>query len=131
MHRRIAAIVGPVAAVLLAAGCWTPPKPPPVEEPRVEAPPAEEHKPSIDLTPVKSGDYIVYPLKWRNADETAHRLHTLLYPKYGPFIEIVPDPQTNSLLIYLPPKESRFQGAPGYWMAPLPPPPNSPYYPPY
>jgi hypothetical protein len=125
MHRRIAAIAGFLAAVLLAAGCSTPPKPDPVEEPRAEAPPEKEkeHKPSIDLTPVRSGDYLVYPLKWRGADETAAELYALLYPKYGPFISIVPDYQTNSLLIYLPPKESRFQEAPGYWMAPLPPPP--------
>jgi len=62
--------------------------------------------------PYRVGDFLVYPLQWRNAEETAFRLYMILYPKYGPYLQIVPDPNTNSLLIYLPPESLRPTGGP-------------------
>src|SRR5512143_99160 len=85
MRRLIAAIVGPVAVVLLAAGCETAPKPAaPVEAKPAPDPapaPAERRKPSVDRTPIRSGDYLVYPLQWKSAGEAAIEVQAILYPK--------------------------------------------------
>jgi hypothetical protein len=121
-----------VAALLLAlAGCRSSPRPMIAEETAAapgteEAPPAAPPAPDGAVAPAKSpatgedvkdakderkpyriGDFIIYPLNWRNAEETAFRLYVILYPKYGPYLQIVPDPHTNSLLIYLPPEGLR------------------------
>jgi len=88
---------------LLASGCKSVPPPaqavqaaPPAPEPPKEIPP--HRRPSL------AGDVLVYPVQWRNAEELGFRLYHILYPKYGPNLQIVPDPTTNTLLIYLGPR---------------------------
>ncbi len=103
------ALSSTVLIAALALGCSGEPKRPAEPEPdRAKAREAAPAAPQVDRRPVRAGDYLVYPLKWRNAYETAFQLQALLYPKYGPLLQIVPDPDTNSLLIYLPPRETRF-----------------------
>jgi hypothetical protein len=93
---------------LFAAGCrGGPPPPVAVHTPLSSREPAgipPSRQPSI------AGDVLIYPCQWRNAEELGARLYALLYPKYGPYLRIVPDPNQNALLIYLPPRESRLKG---------------------
>ena|ERR1041385_8240963 len=76
------------------------------EEENSEAPGAA----TAERKPYRVGDFVVYPLKDRNPEETAYRLYVLLYPKYGQYLQVVPDPHTNALLIFLPPAALRAQG---------------------
>jgi len=103
-----------VAAALLFAGCSTAPErapaPKPELKPQQERPWSEIRDVGDDFKkPYVTGDYIVYPLKWRKVHEVAPRIYALLYPKYGPHIQIVPDEANNALLIYVPPRHMRFQ----------------------
>ena len=75
-----------------------------LDRPRHEVPP--HRQPSL------VGDYLYYPLQWRNAHEVGEELYFTLYPKYGPLLQIVPDVENNALLIYLPPKAVQWQEAP-------------------
>ena len=97
----IAAIVAIVA--IIAIGCQAEPKAAPARDPQ----PAK--RAAAPRAPVRTGDYLVYPLNWKHPYAAASELYALLYPKYGPYLQIVPDLDTNSLLIYLPPRASRFQ----------------------
>jgi hypothetical protein len=102
-------IVALAAFASTAAGCRTEPipvkatRPPPPPEVKKELPP--------DKRPAMAGEYLVYPLQWRRADEAAAELYQLLFPKYGPYLSIVPDRPNNALLIYLPPRASRYRSA--------------------
>jgi hypothetical protein len=90
------------------AGCQT--EPIPVKATRPPPPPREESKElPPDKRPSMAGEYLVYPVKWRHADEVAAELYQLLFPKYGPYLSIVPDRANNTLLIYLPPRASRYR----------------------
>ncbi len=101
----ISALLVACAVTALAAGCEGPSARQPTEPPR----PPIQVTPAPPRVPERVGDYIIYPLKWRNPYETACQLQALLYPKYGPFVQIIPDPDTDSLWIYLPPRGTRFQ----------------------
>jgi len=99
------------AFISAAAGCKT--EPIPVRATRPEPPPPEPRKGlPPDKRPAKAGEYLVYPLQWRRADEVAAELYVLLYPKYGPYLSIVPDRSNNALLIYVPPESSRYRSEP-------------------
>jgi hypothetical protein len=107
MRRAIAAALVVAGGIVLeGAGCRREVKQEELHSvrssPRTPAPPRE---------PSRAGDYIIYPLQWRSPDETAYRLYALLYPKYGPYLQIIPDRDTDSLWIYLPPRGSRPQGS--------------------
>ena len=104
------ALILAAPTVLLSPGCQQHPplarnaKAPAVPlEPRNVIPP--ERQPSM------VGDYLVYPCQWRRADELAAQLRDILYPKYGPWLRIVPDYNQNALLIYIPPQASRHEAA--------------------
>ena len=103
---RIAALIFSAAVAALGPGCQLEQKGAAAPEPRPDPP--KERKAAPERKPYRAGDYIVYPLQWRNAEETAYELYALFYPKYGPTLQIIPDRDTNSLLIYLPPEERRF-----------------------
>ena len=82
----------------------------------MQSPPTEVMVPTpvsieapAERNPVRAGDYLIYPLKWRKAEDVAFELYLLLYPKYGPFLQIIPDPDNNQLLIYLPSKSARWK----------------------
>jgi len=94
-----------------ASGCKTEPIPVKPARPEPPAPEARKGLPP-DKRPAKVGEYLVYPCQWRRADEVAAELYVLLYPKYGPYMSIVPDRANNTLLIYVPPQASRYQPDP-------------------
>ena len=116
MRSRFVLPIVTLAAALAFAGCQTEPIPERVERP--EPPPRERVGPPPEERPSVVGDYLVYPVQWRRCEEVAFELYDLLFPKYGPYLRIVPDSTTNSLLIYLTPKASRLQGEEGEQKAP-------------
>ncbi len=105
MKRAVPAVLAVILAAAFPFGCQTMQAPPPEV---VKPPPVLIEEPP-ERKPVRAGDYLIYPLKWRNAEQVAFELYLLLYPKYGPYFQIIPDPDNNQLLIYLPPKTVRFQ----------------------
>ena len=105
MSRAIPAVLVVVFATTIPFGCRTMQAPPT----EVVAPTPVSITPPPERTPVRAGDYLIYPLKWRKAEDVAFEMYLLLYPKYGPFLQIIPDQENNQLLIYLPPKGARWQ----------------------
>jgi hypothetical protein len=105
MNRAITVVLSFAFLAMIPIGCQTMQAPPP----EVVAPTPVSITPPPERKPARAGDYLIYPLKWRNAEDVAFELYLLLYPKYGPALQIIPDPDNNQLLIYLPPKSVRWQ----------------------
>ncbi len=124
MQRRVISVLlvaGTIA--VFSAGCQSPQETlqDQAPEPAVQAAPIlRQFEPvqPFQREPLISGDYIVYPLDWRRAEFVAPRIYALLYPKYGPYLKVIPDENNNSLLIYIPPEHLRWQDVPFRWHGP-------------
>ncbi|MCZ6794973.1 MAG: hypothetical protein O7J95_15325 [Planctomycetota bacterium] len=49
------------------------------------------------------GRTLIYPVRWGRAEDLAVTLQELLSGQYGNEVRVIPHPDTNHLLIYLPP----------------------------
>ena len=100
-------------ALVLAffCGCKSPPSrilPEPASEPGKPAPgnPASRN-PAPETRATLVGQTLIYPCRWGRADELAVTLEPYLVSRYGSGVRVVPQTQTNSLLIYVPSHRER------------------------
>ena len=54
-----------------------------------------------------AGGTLVYPVRWGRAEDLAITLEPYLQSLYGPGVRVVPQSQSNKLLIYVPPRRER------------------------
>lgn len=78
------------------AGCSTPPTP------RRPEPSPAPPRPAPDTRATVVGQTLIYPCRWGRAEDLASTLEPYLVNRYGPGVRIVPQAQSNSLLIYVP-----------------------------
>ena len=67
------------------------------------APPASREGDPI----VRVNRTLIYPVRWGRAEDLAATLEPLLLGMYGPGVRIVPQRESNRLLIYLPSRQEQ------------------------